>query len=100
MLKLIMQIIFILLELMLVGVSLYLCINGIILGSFILAGSGGALLGVVIVGIAISFEYRNNPTPPSSPIIIVVDQENPINIVQKKSIEKVDITRLDPSTVV
>lgn len=78
---------------------MYLFIEGIILSSVVMAGSAATLLALALIGILLSVEYRNNPTPPSSPVIIVVEQENPINIVQKQPIEKVDITGLDPSVV-
>jgi hypothetical protein len=79
-------------------IGFYLCIDGVLTNSQVLAGSGGILLGIGMIGIGITIEYRHEETP-QSPTIIIIEQENPTNIVQKDTIRQVDITGLDPSTV-
>ena len=89
----------ILLQASMLGLGFYLCIDGILKNSQTLSACGGVLLGVALVGIIISIEYNNNPILPSSPVIIVVEQENPTHIIQKGQIRHLDITGLDPCAV-
>jgi hypothetical protein len=91
------QILF-LLQVALFCLGFYMCIEGVLKNSQTYAGSGGLLIGVAVVGIIITINYKfdieeNNTT------IIVIETENPINIVNKEN-EKKEQRELDPSALV